>query len=84
MPLNKETKPNLNIWLPNSPDCNSIDNYITAEWESNKTLSNTNNELKARIMAAFINLNKETTGKVCKAFWSCLETVVEVNGDFFE
>ena len=31
-------------------------------------------------MAAFTNLNKETIGKACREFKSCVET----NGDLFE
>ena len=37
----------LNIWLPNSLDCNPLDYYLLGivEWMSNKTLGNTKNEL---------------------------------------
>ena len=49
-----------------------------------KTLFNTRDELKARIMAAFTNLNRETAGKTCKRFQSCLKAMVEANCDFFE
>ena len=64
------------IWLPNSPDW-----YVwgTIEWEANKTLYNTKDELKAKISATFINQNKETVGKACRRFWSRLEAVVDVN-----
>ena len=58
---------NSNIWLLNSPDCSFFDHYIwgTVKWETNKTLCNTIDELKARITAAFTNLNKLTIGKFC-------------------
>ena len=51
-----------NIWPPNSPDCNPLDYYVWGAvwWETNKTLCNIKNELKARITAAFNNLKKET------------------------
>ena len=45
--------------------------------------TNTKDELKARIMAAFTNLNK-TSGKACRRFWNRLLAVVEAYGDFFE
>ena len=54
----------------------------TVEQETKQTLYNTKDELKARTMAAFINLNKETIGKTCRRFQSHLEAVVEANGDF--
>ena len=50
---------------------------------TNKTLDNTEDELKAGITAAFTNLNKESFGNACKRFQSRLGAVVEVNGDFF-
>ena len=40
--------------------------------------------IKARIIAAFTNLNKETIGKICRRFQSHLEVMVEANGYFFE
>ena len=55
-----------------------------AEQETSKTPCNTKDELKARIMAVFTNLNKESFRKACRRFWSCLETIVEDNDDFFE
>ena len=48
------------------------------------TSCNTNDELKAKITAAFTNLNKETTEKASRRFGSCLKTMIEANGDFFE
>ena len=41
-------------------------------------------ELKARIIAAFTNLNKKTVGKAGKRFKSRLKAVVEANGEFSE
>ena len=65
----------LNIWLPNSTDYL----WYAVEWETNKTLFNTKDELKARIMAAFANLNK-----AFKRFQSHLEAMFEDNSNFFE
>ncbi|CAI9715721.1 Hypothetical predicted protein [Octopus vulgaris] len=58
--------------------------WDTVERETNKTCYNTKDELKARIMAAFTNLNKETVQKSCRRFESRLEAIVEANGDFIE
>ena len=72
-----------NIWCPNSPNYHLLDYYLcgTVEQETNKTLCNTKDELKARIMAAFTNLNKETIIKACWRlvgyFWSRMEVKVE-------
>ena len=59
-----------NVWLPNYPGCNALDYYmwIAVKQESNKTPCNTKTELKARITAAFSNLNKETVEKACQIF----------------
>ena len=75
----------LNIWLPNSPDCNHLYFYVldVVERETNKTLCNTKDKLKARITALFTNLNKEIIGKSCRRFQSCLEAIVEANHNFF-
>ena len=58
-----------NIWQFNFPDCNLLDYYMCGMvvWETNKMLYNTKEELKARIIAAFINFNK-TIGKTCNRF----------------
>ena len=74
-----------NIWLPNSLDWNPLDYYVlgTVEWETNKTLYNTKDELKVRVKAAFINLNN-IIEKTYRRFRSCLEAIVETNDDFFE
>ena len=74
------------IKLINSPDCNPVYYYEwgTGEWEINKIISNTKDELRARITAAFTRLNKETVRKACGRFVSCLEAVVEANGNFYE
>ena len=54
----------LNICPPNYLDKNLLD-YVNGvfEWETDKNLFNTKDELKARITAEFTNLNKETVGK---------------------
>ena len=49
-----------------------------------KNLCNTKDELKAKIMAAFSNLDEEAVGKAWRRFQSRLEAVIEVDGDFFE
>ena len=71
------------MWPPNSPDCNPLDYYVwgEVERETNATLCNTKDELRARIMAIFPNLNKETVQKSCSRFRSRLEVVVEANDD---
>ena len=48
------------------PDCNPLDHYVcgTVERETNKTLSNTEDELKASITETFTYLNKKNLGKV--------------------
>ena len=72
---------NPHIWLFDS-DCDPLyyNVWVVVEQETNETLCNTKDELKSRIMAAFTNLNKETIGKACREFKSCVET----NGDLFE
>ena len=54
------------------------------ERETNKTLCNTKDGLKARIIATFIYLNKETIGKIFRRFQTYLEAVVEANGNFLK
>ena len=58
------------IWLLNSLDCLSLGYCVggAIERETNKTSCNIKNELKARITAAFTNLNKETCGKAFRRF----------------
>ena len=56
----------------------------TVECETNKILCNTKDELEARIMALFTNLNKDTIRKVSRRFQSRLEAMVKTNGDFFK
>ena len=74
-----------NICPPNSPDCNHL-GYVwnVIGWETKKNLCNIKDELKARIKAAFTNLNKVTLGKVCRRFPSHLEAVVKASTNFFE
>ena len=76
----------LNMWPPNSLDCNPLDYYVwdAVERETNKTPCNTKDELTARIITTLINLNQDTVGKACNRFRSHLKAVVEANGDFFE
>ena len=45
------------MWPNNSPDWNPLDGEV--ERDTNKTICNTKDELKARIMATFTNLKKE-------------------------
>ena len=66
-----------NICLPNSPDCNLLDYYVSVAVKSD-----TKDKLKARIKAAFANLNN-IIGNVCMIFQS-QEALVEANGDFLE
>ena len=56
----------------------------TVERATMKTLCNTKDELKARIMADFTNLNKENVRKACRKFRSRLEAVVEANNNLVE
>ena len=74
------------IWWPNSPDCNFFDYYVSGmiESETNKTLCNTKDELKAKIMSAYTSLNKETVKRACRRFQIHLEAIIEANGNFFE
>ena len=53
------------------------------ERETNETLFNSKNELKAGITAESTNLNKVTVEMTCSKFQSSLEAVVEANGDIF-
>ena len=72
--------------MSNSSDCKLFDYYmwVIVEQEANKTLCNIKDELKARIIAPFTNLNKETIGKACKQFQSFLGAMVEAKFDFFK
>ena len=67
-----------NIWPPNSSDYNPFDDYVRgpAKRESDKTPSNTKDKLKARVMAAFNNLNCETVRMACRGFHCLLDTVL--------
>ena len=75
-----------NIWPPNLTNCYFLEYYVwgAVELETNKTFFNTKEEPKAKIMAEFTNLNKETIGKAGRRFRCRLENVVEANGNFFE
>ena len=53
-------------------------------WLSERLLCSAKDELKARIIVAFTNLNKETIGKSCRRFQSCLEAMVETNSNSFD
>ena len=77
---------NLIIWLPYSPDCGPLDNYVwgAAKRETYKIQYNTKFDLMARITAAFSILNQEILGKGCRIFRCYLLAVSEANGDFFE
>ena len=54
--------------MPNSLDCNLLDYYAWGafEEETNKTMCNTEDELKARITISFTNSEKDTVRKVCR------------------
>ena len=56
----------------------------TVEWETNKSLCSTKDELKARMMATYTNLNQETNKKSYKRLWSNLVAMAEANGNSFE
>ena len=75
-----------NIWLPKPLKGNLLDYSVrnANEQETHKTLSGTKDKLKARITAAFIDLNKESVGKACRRLRSRLEAAVEAKRDFFE
>ena len=76
------------IWPSNSPDYNPFDYYVWSafEWETNKTPYNSKDELKAKTIGAFTNLNKETGGKACRRFQSCLHalTAMVISFDEFD
>ena len=74
----------LDMRVHSSSDCYSFDYYVwdEAERDSNKTPCNTKDELKTKIIAALINLNKETVKGW--RFRFRLETEIKVNGYFFE
>ena len=75
-----------NISPPKHQDYNLLDYYMlgSVERETNRFLSHTKNELKARLIPAFTNLNQEIVGKSCRRSQSGTEAVVVKNGDFFE
>ena len=54
----------------------------TVKGETSKNLCNTKDELKARITAEFINLNKIIIKKAYRRFQSHLKAVVEANNFF--
>ena len=54
------------------------------EWEINKTICNTRDEMKALVTVAFISSNLKIIGKAWKGFRSWLEAVIEVLGGFSE
>ena len=57
---------------------------LLSKGQKKTPLYNTKDKLKAKVMAVFTNLNKETVGKARKRLQSHLEAVVEANDDFFE
>ena len=71
-----------NIWPPCSLDHNPL-YYVwgTVELETNKTLCDTKEELKAKITTGFTHLDVETVGKICRRF---LSRLVETNDKFLE
>ena len=73
--LNQVSGGGSNIWPLNFPDCNPLDYYVCGmvKQETNKTLCNTKDELKARLIAESTIWNKKAVGKASKRFWSCLE-----------
>ena len=75
-----------NIYPSTSLHCDPLDYYVrgAVEGETNKTLYNTKDYLKAKIMATFTNLNQENIGKGCRKCWSRLAPVMEANSDFFK
>ena len=56
-----------NIWLPNSPNGNPfiIMSGVQRNGRTNKTLCDTQDEVKAKITTEFTNLNKESVGTAC-------------------
>lgn len=49
-----------NKWPPNFAGWKPVDYYISVEQENKHTPCNATNDLKARIMASFKKLNKDT------------------------
>ena len=76
----------LNIWPPNSPDCNPCEYYLwgVIERDTNRTSCNTMAKLKARITRCFKELLRDQVRSACARFRFQLEQVVEVRGAYFE
>ena len=76
----------LNMRPPNSPDCNPMDFYPcgAVDKDTNRTSCNTKTELIARVKMVFSHLSRDTVKAACGRFRSCLEMVMDAEGDFFE
>ncbi|QQP48997.1 Uncharacterized protein FKW44_009499, partial [Caligus rogercresseyi] len=69
-----------------SPDCNLLDYYVwgVLERESNKRSHINVISLKASIVEAVANMNREHLVNACTKFRSRLEPVIEDDGGWFE
>ena len=68
-----------NVWLHYTPECNLLDYYVCFVGKQE-----TKDELKARLIAVFINLNKKAIRKACSKFPSYQDASSEVHGEFVE
>lgn len=74
------------IWPPSSPDANPLDYYVwsVCEREVNKQPHATISSLQVKIIEVFESMDKVNLIKACSRFRNRIESIIEVNGDFFE
>ncbi len=74
------------MWPPSLLDLNPLDYYVwgVLERESNKCAHNTVDSLRATIIEAVTNMDKESLINACIRFWARLKAMAEAGGSWFE
>ncbi|XP_014776542.1 uncharacterized protein LOC106873612 [Octopus bimaculoides] len=74
------------IWPPNSPDLNPLDYYVLIIVQKivNEHPHSTKDSLKAAIVRAMFDMNKDHMIRACKRFQPCVEAVFDAYGGFIE
>ena len=71
---------------PSSPNCNPLDSSMWSEFERevNKQPHKTLASLRAKILEAMTDMDREVVNCFYKEFWSRIEAVVDASGDFIK
>jgi hypothetical protein len=78
--------PEKDILVSSSPDLNPLDKIVrgVSLLHVNKTPYNTAAFLMQKIMAMMGSFDRDTMAKDCRQFWSMVEAVMMVDGNFFK